>query len=105
MGYEEAKKLLIECLKNQQFEIERDRKKALDKNQLYSGKVDTEFVLKFVESCESKHYNGKGYSKADDKLHHIFIKDGWYIKFYLLKDEVRIVSINEEKYHGRLQRK
>ena len=40
--------------------------KALNKNQAQSGKVDSAFVFKIVESLEKKYYIEKGYSKEDD---------------------------------------
>ena len=50
------------------------------------------------------YYIDKGYSKAADKLYHIFIKDGWYIKFILLDGIVNIISVHKDEYHVYLLR-
>ena len=96
MEFAEARKLLIESLKKMRFSIYWNRPKISDKNKLYSKEVSVDFVLKIIESCnEEENYFSEDSWDADDNKSHIFINDGWYIKYILLKGIVSIISVHK----------
>ena len=71
----------------------------MEKNMLYTREVDVKFVLDKVEECKKRNYHPEFSSEADDNKAHVFIKDRWYIKFFITDDMVNIVSVHkEDKY-------
>ena len=100
MGFDEAQRSLIESLKKMNFLHFKERSKIWEKNKLFSGEVSVEFVLDIIENCDYDNYESKlGFSKADDKKLHLFIKNGWYIKYCLRGGIVHFVSVHKEKHH------
>ena len=73
----------------------------MDKNKLYSVReVSVDFLLNIIENCnEEKNYYSMSSWDADDNKSHIFINDGWYIKYILKDGMVNIISVHKDKYH------
>ena len=105
MEYAGAKRLLKERLKRKKFIHKRDRSEIWDKNKLFIGEVDVKFVLGKINKCKKKNYSTRFSIDADDNKFHIFKVDRWYIKYELISDEVRFVSVHKDESHGRLQRR
>ena len=100
MGFDEAKRLLKESLENMNFRIYKERPQIADKNKLHTGDVDVEFVLDKIKKCNGDDHRGKpGFADADDNKSHRFIKNGWYIKYFLKDGIVNIVSVHKEEHH------
>ena len=100
MGFKVAKWNFIERLVNMDFDTDTDRKNLEIKNKLYTGDVDTEFVLNKIRKCRGDNYDGTKVCKdADDKKYHIFKIDGWYFKYYLKRGIMYILSVHEEEHH------
>ncbi len=105
MERSEAKRLLLDRLERNKFEHKIDRFDIWDKNKLYTGEIDVKFVLEKINKCKKKNYDSQFSLEADDNKLHIFIVDSWNIKYELINDEVRIVSIHKVEFHDRLHRR
>ena len=105
MEYARAKSLVKERLERIDFDHEIDRSDISDKNKLLTGEVDVKFVLGKINKCKKKNYSYQFSIDADDSKLHIFVVDRWYIKYILIDDEVRFVSVHKDEYHGRLHRR
>ena len=96
MDRAEAKRLLEERLKKDEYIIYTERSDIWDKNKLYSRGVNTEFVLNKVKQCKKKkNYHSEYSLEADDNKAHIFIKDRWYIKYCVIDGVVNIISVHK----------
>ena len=99
MGFKEAKRVLIESPYNMEFTHFTERSLIWEKNILYSGEVNVNFVLNIIKECEEKHYFPENSWDADDKKSHTFINGGWYIKYIILKGTVSILSVHEDEHY------
>ncbi len=73
--------------------------RAFEKNKMYAGEISADFLLKLIEKCEEEDYDSSFCADADDEKYHIFIKNGWYIKFCVVDGIIRIVRSHEDNYH------
>ena len=95
MEYAGAKRLVKEKLERMDFDHEMDRSEIRDKNKLLAGEVDAKFVLDKINKCKKKNYSSQFSIDADDNKLHIFKVERWYIKFSLIDDEVRFISVHK----------
>ena len=78
----------------------KERTNILDKNKLYAGDVDVNFVIDKIRRCnQDENYHPRYSSDADDNISHTFIIDDWYIKYILKGGVVHIISVHEDDYH------
>ena len=74
-----------------------DRPNIISKNKLYSKEVTVDYVLNLIDKSEVGNYFPQDSWDADDKKSHIFIIEGWYIKYILLEGIVNILSVHKDE--------
>ncbi len=88
---------MFDGLLNRKFEHYEDRPIIWLKNKLFIREVSVDFVLDKVKRCTGDDHDTElGCELADDNCMHIFKKEGWYIKFFLSKGVVHIVSVHKD---------
>ena len=97
MGFKDAKWDLIVSLENLDYDLYTERRDILVKNKLYTREVSVEFVLKIIEECDEENYTPKFSPDADDKIAHIFVNNGWYIKYCLFEGVVTFISVHKDE--------
>ena len=105
MERDEANELLIERLEKRRFRHYTERSEIFKKNKLYADEISVELVIRIINDCvEEKDYKYQEFTEADDNKFHIFIKYGWYIKFYLRGGVVYIYSVHKDEKHAGIPR-
>ena len=95
MGYDKAIEVLIDSLKNMDFENFRARPKIWDKN-LYTREVDAKFVLNVSENVMRTIFTNPGMPMIIS-LTFSSMMDG--ISNILLDGIVNIISVHKDEYH------
>ncbi len=97
VGFLDARRRVIDCLRNQAFDHE-PRRDINQKNLLHTGQVTSDEVVKMVVYC-----NGKDHSVSPHDLdrsvdvHTLKPKgkfDGWYIKFFFVPNGTMFISVH-----------
>jgi hypothetical protein len=104
MGFNEARRLTIEALRDGRFQHE-PRPYALDKNLLATGDVSVDDVIYLLQRCRGTQFETRPHQDDPSQELNIFKpswgRTRWYIKSYLVEiDEITAVfiSVHESEY-------
>ena len=96
MGFREVRALLIEALRSDEFTSE-PRPDIMQKNLLYAGAVDKEFVIRLLRRCAGWEYSTSRHHFRDADCHIFTPVSGgerWYIKAYWHQGDAVVVSVH-----------
>lgn len=94
MGFKEAKRLVLAALGNGSFLIE-SRTNIATKNLLAMGIVSATDLIDIIGKCNGSHHSCSPHH-ADASIDvHVLLRDGWYIKFYVVEPDVVFISVHK----------
>jgi hypothetical protein len=98
VGFNEARKRVIVCLRDRAFDHE-PRRDINQKNLLHAGKVSPDEVVDMVMCCIGKDHS-IGPHDVDRSIEVHKLKpggkfDGWYIKFYFVPNGTLFISVHQ----------
>ncbi|MCW8916699.1 MAG: hypothetical protein OQK24_12725 [Magnetovibrio sp.] len=94
MGFSEAKKAVINALRNGNF-MHATRESIEIKNELATGVVTPDEVAKIIKGCRGFNHSTSPLHGAPHILVHIFKKNEWYIKFYFIDETTMFISVHK----------
>ena len=99
MGYRQAKKQVLECLKEGRIEHELDRCEIDIKNLLITGAVTTKEVADAIGRSSGTQYECKPHHFDENITVHILrtqhLGRSWYMKWYFIAPNAVFISVHE----------
>lgn len=97
MGLNEVRTMLIDAIQNDHIRFE-DRTDMQEKNLLYAGAVDEEFVVRLIRRCRGWEYSTSRHHARPDTWCHVltpeFGGERWYIKAFFLDGRAVFISVH-----------
>ena len=97
MGFSNARRRLIEALRNGTWEVE-FRDAVAEKNLLAVGAVDAAFVIRLLHRCHGADYDTRPHDFDPNTPVHVFRPtlghERWYVKAYFLAETAVFISVH-----------
>lgn len=97
MGFNEIRSLLIEAIQNGSIDHEH-RTDMQQKNLLYAGQVDGQFVIRLIRRCTGWEYSTSRHHYIESTWCHVFTPQlggqRWYIKVFFQSGLAVFISVH-----------
>lgn len=95
MGFRKVKRVVLASLANGKYQ--HAARGSIDtKNLLQAGQVTAAEVANVIRRCRGQHHRQTPHHQIAGLDVHVLIRDGWYIKLYLVPDGTIFISVHRQ---------